>query len=332
MRRAGSRPTRIEPGGWLPFHVSSGRCRPDFLEAGPYDGRRSPRASVSAVPAGSSGAAHGSRGGPAPGLRRRPRGREGRRRGERRGPGRGGRTTSPVRRRGAGRAGSLRGGRGCVRGEARRNEEMPAAGSEGEEGPAGPGGGGGGPAGEQAGTGTPKLCGYLQKLSGKGPLRGFRSRWFVFDPRRCYLYYFKGPQEALPLGRIDIASACFSYHQPEAGAAAAAGDEGAAFEVHSPNGAVAVLKVGPGAGARPPSPRGGDPSPVPSAPGPAGLGRAAGAVRSLPGPEVPGRSPAGSGAHRALAAPPKRGCGFVFLKKRSNMLQRQSRSAIPDHP
>ncbi|XP_049668373.1 TBC1 domain family member 2B isoform X2 [Accipiter gentilis] len=120
---------------------------------------------------------------------------------------------------------------------------MPAAGSEGEEGPAGPGGGGGGPAGEQAGTGTPKLCGYLQKLSGKGPLRGFRSRWFVFDPRRCYLYYFKGPQEALPLGRIDIASACFSYHQPEAGAAAAAGDEGAAFEVHSPNGAVAVLKA-----------------------------------------------------------------------------------------
>ncbi|XP_052663481.1 TBC1 domain family member 2B isoform X2 [Harpia harpyja] len=108
---------------------------------------------------------------------------------------------------------------------------MPAAGSEGEEGPAG------------AGGGTPKLCGYLQKLSGKGPLRGFRSRWFVFDPRRCYLYYFKGPQEALPLGRIDIASACFSYHQPEAAAAAAAGDEGAAFEVHSPNGAVAVLKA-----------------------------------------------------------------------------------------
>jgi len=120
---------------------------------------------------------------------------------------------------------------------------MPVAGSEGEEGPAG----------EQAGPGTPKLCGYLQKLSGKGPLRGFRSRWFVFDPRRCYLYYFKGPQEALPLGHLDIAAACFSYHQPEA--AAAGGDEAAAFEVHSHGGAVAVLKVGPGAGAqRPPSP------------------------------------------------------------------------------
>ncbi|KAM6257144.1 TBC1 domain family member 2B isoform 1-T2 [Porphyrio hochstetteri] len=123
---------------------------------------------------------------------------------------------------------------------------MPVAGSEGEEGPAGSGAEGGGPgsgpAGEQAGPGAPKLCGYLQKLSGKGPLRGYRSRWFVFDPRRCYLYYFKGPQEALPLGHLDIASACFSYHQPEAGAAAA-GDEAAAFEVHSPSGAVAVLKA-----------------------------------------------------------------------------------------
>ncbi|XP_040456703.1 TBC1 domain family member 2B isoform X2 [Falco naumanni] len=122
---------------------------------------------------------------------------------------------------------------------------MPA---EGEEGPAAAGGegagSGGGSAGEQAGPGAPKLCGYLQKLSGKGPLRGFRSRWFVFDPRRCYLYYFKGPQEALPLGHLDIASACFSYHQPEAAAAAAApGDEAAAFEVHGPNGAVTVLKA-----------------------------------------------------------------------------------------
>ncbi|XP_074822191.1 TBC1 domain family member 2B [Natator depressus] len=118
---------------------------------------------------------------------------------------------------------------------------MPAAGSaEGGEG-------GGGDAAvplspaEQAGPGTPKLCGYLQKLSGKGPLRNFRSRWFVFDPRRCYLYYFKGPQEALPLGHLDIAAACFSYHQPEA--AAATGDEAAAFEVHSPGGTVTVLKA-----------------------------------------------------------------------------------------
>lgn len=138
---------------------------------------------------------------------------------------------------------------------------MPAAGSEGEEGPAG----------EQPGPGTPKLCGYLQKLSGKGPLRGFRSRWFVFDPRRCYLYYFKGPQEPVPLGHLDIASACFSYHQPEAGAAAA-GDEPAAFEVHSPGGAVTVLKVGPGQAGPVPAPVRG-PSPVRPCPSPAVLAR-----------------------------------------------------------
>ncbi|XP_030621587.1 TBC1 domain family member 2B [Chanos chanos] len=57
----------------------------------------------------------------------------------------------------------------------------------------------------------PKLCGYLNKLVGKGPLRGFKTRWFVYDPRKCYLYYFKSPQDALPLGHIEIADACFSY-------------------------------------------------------------------------------------------------------------------------
>ncbi|XP_072138339.1 TBC1 domain family member 2B isoform X1 [Mobula birostris] len=57
----------------------------------------------------------------------------------------------------------------------------------------------------------PKLCGYLNKLSGKGPLKGFKSRWFVFDPLHCYLYYFKGPSDAIPLGYIDIADACFTY-------------------------------------------------------------------------------------------------------------------------
>nr|XP_046249384.1 TBC1 domain family member 2B [Scatophagus argus] len=56
-----------------------------------------------------------------------------------------------------------------------------------------------------------KLCGYLNKLSGKGPLRGYKTRWFVYDPRKCYLYYFKTPQDALPLGYIEIGDACFSY-------------------------------------------------------------------------------------------------------------------------
>ncbi|TDH09582.1 hypothetical protein EPR50_G00088650 [Perca flavescens] len=56
-----------------------------------------------------------------------------------------------------------------------------------------------------------KLCGYLNKLSGKGPLRGYKPRWFVYDPRKCYLYHFKTPQDALPLGHIEIGDACFSY-------------------------------------------------------------------------------------------------------------------------
>lgn len=56
-----------------------------------------------------------------------------------------------------------------------------------------------------------KLCGFLNKLSGKGPLRGYKPRWFVYDPRKCYLYYFKTPQDALPLGHIEIGDAYFSY-------------------------------------------------------------------------------------------------------------------------
>lgn len=174
---------------------------------------------------------------------------------------------------------------------------MPAAGSEGDEGPAC----------SPAGPGAPKLCGYLQKLSGKGPLRGFRSRWFVFDPRRCYLYYFKGPQEALPLGHIDIASACFSYHQPEA-AAAAAGDEAAAFEVHGPGGAVAVLKVG----------RGGRPCA-----GPAALGRAGapGTARTRSDPPLPAPDGASCAAFRPLVS-----------GSRSDTWQRRSRCAVPDGP
>lgn len=58
---------------------------------------------------------------------------------------------------------------------------------------------------------APKLCGYLNKLVGKGPLKGFKTRWFVYDPRKCYLYYFKTPQDNLPLGYIEIADASFTY-------------------------------------------------------------------------------------------------------------------------
>nr|XP_045251802.1 TBC1 domain family member 2B isoform X2 [Macaca fascicularis] len=120
---------------------------------------------------------------------------------------------------------------------------MPGAGSRAEEGGGGEGAAqgaaaepGAGPAREPA-----RLCGYLQKLSGKGPLRGYRSRWFVFDARRCYLYYFKSPQDALPLGHLDIADACFSYQGPDEAAELGA-EPPAHFQVHSA-GAVTVLKA-----------------------------------------------------------------------------------------
>ncbi|XP_012783173.2 TBC1 domain family member 2B [Ochotona princeps] len=120
----------------------------------------------------------------------------------------------------------------------------PGAGARAEEGGAG---GSEGAALAEPGTGAgggrepARLCGYLQKLSGKGPLRGYRSRWFVFDARRCYLYYFKSPQDALPLGHLDIADACFSYQGPDEAAEAGA-EPPAHFQVHSA-GAVTVLKA-----------------------------------------------------------------------------------------
>lgn len=72
-------------------------------------------------------------------------------------------------------------------------------------------------------------------------MRGYRSRWFVFDSRRCYLYYFKSPQDALPLGHLDIADACFSY-QGRDEAAEPGADPPTHFQVHSA-GAVTVLKA-----------------------------------------------------------------------------------------
>ncbi|XP_075713773.1 TBC1 domain family member 2B isoform X2 [Rhinoderma darwinii] len=78
--------------------------------------------------------------------------------------------------------------------------------------------------GEPTRESPPRLCGHLAKLSGKGPLRSFKGRWFVFDPRRCHLYYFKSPQDTQPLGHIDIGGASFSYDLEA--------DEGQ-FEIHS---------------------------------------------------------------------------------------------------
>ncbi|XP_012822167.2 TBC1 domain family member 2B isoform X1 [Xenopus tropicalis] len=87
--------------------------------------------------------------------------------------------------------------------------------------------------GEAAKEQSPRLCGYLAKLSGKGPLRSFKNRWFVLDPRKCQFYYFKHHQDAQPLGQIDIGDASFSYDLEA--------EEGQ-FEIHSA-GRVSILRA-----------------------------------------------------------------------------------------
>ncbi|XP_066278970.1 TBC1 domain family member 2B-like [Branchiostoma lanceolatum] len=60
-----------------------------------------------------------------------------------------------------------------------------------------------------------KLCGYLNKRADRGLVKNFRQRWFVFEPRRCRLYYYKSSEDATALGSIDIAGASFSFDQGE---------------------------------------------------------------------------------------------------------------------
>uniref|UniRef100_A0A673UMI3 TBC1 domain family member 2A n=1 Tax=Suricata suricatta TaxID=37032 RepID=A0A673UMI3_SURSU len=57
---------------------------------------------------------------------------------------------------------------------------------------------------------TPKkLCGYLSKFGGKGPIRGWKSRWFFYDEKKRRLYYSRTAQDANPLDSIDLSSAVF---------------------------------------------------------------------------------------------------------------------------
>ncbi|KAJ1058981.1 hypothetical protein K5549_001475 [Capra hircus] len=72
----------------------------------------------------------------------------------------------------------------------------------------------------------PKLCGYLSKFGGKGPIRGWKSRWFFFDERKCHLYYSRTAQDANPLDSIDLSSAVFDCK--------ADAEEGT-FEIKTPN-------------------------------------------------------------------------------------------------
>uniref|UniRef100_A0A8C4QCT4 PH domain-containing protein n=1 Tax=Eptatretus burgeri TaxID=7764 RepID=A0A8C4QCT4_EPTBU len=61
-----------------------------------------------------------------------------------------------------------------------------------------------------------RLCGYLNKIAGRGPLRAAKTRWFCLEPRSCRLYYYRTAQDARPLGHIDVSSATFSYEMDSA--------------------------------------------------------------------------------------------------------------------
>ena len=56
-----------------------------------------------------------------------------------------------------------------------------------------------------------KLCGYLNKLGARGPLKNYKRRWFVFADHTCKLLYYRAPQDLVPLGEIDIANASFCF-------------------------------------------------------------------------------------------------------------------------
>ncbi|XP_078532684.1 TBC1 domain family member 2A isoform X2 [Lissotriton helveticus] len=54
-----------------------------------------------------------------------------------------------------------------------------------------------------------KLCGYLNKFGTKGPMKGWKYRWFCYDEKRCHLLYYRTANDANPLGSIDLCNAVF---------------------------------------------------------------------------------------------------------------------------
>ncbi|XP_038625714.1 TBC1 domain family member 2A isoform X2 [Tachyglossus aculeatus] len=78
-----------------------------------------------------------------------------------------------------------------------------------------------------------QLCGYLNKFGGKGPIKGWKSRWFFYDRKKCHLYYSRTAQDVNPLGSIDLSSAVFDCNvEAEAGT----------FEIKTPN-RIFILKA-----------------------------------------------------------------------------------------
>lgn len=55
----------------------------------------------------------------------------------------------------------------------------------------------------------PRLCGFLQKQA--GPLRAWKQRWFTYEDKKNQLFYYRTPQDVMPLGQVDLSSATFTY-------------------------------------------------------------------------------------------------------------------------
>ncbi|KAJ8371678.1 hypothetical protein AAFF_G00303540 [Aldrovandia affinis] len=68
-----------------------------------------------------------------------------------------------------------------------------------------------------------KLCGYLHKLG--GPLKSWKCRWFMYEERRCQLFYYRMAHDLNPLGRVELTDATFGYPLQA--------DEGT-FHIHTP--------------------------------------------------------------------------------------------------
>ena len=59
------------------------------------------------------------------------------------------------------------------------------------------------------------LCGYLKKHKEGARSSLYKKRWFMLSKDTCKLFYYRTPQDIIPLGEIDIAHASFSMHVEE---------------------------------------------------------------------------------------------------------------------
>lgn len=58
-------------------------------------------------------------------------------------------------------------------------------------------------------SGEPKLCGFLMKQG--GPLRAWKQRWFTYEEKKNQLFYYRTPNDVMPLGWVELSGATFTY-------------------------------------------------------------------------------------------------------------------------